>query len=38
MADPERNEFCIIPKGPFELDDDGRASYLNDRSTPSQSP
>jgi predicted enzyme related to lactoylglutathione lyase len=27
MADPEGNEFCIIPEGPFELDDDGRASY-----------
>ncbi|MGW3633231.1 VOC family protein [Streptomyces sp. NPDC005122] len=30
MADPEGNEFCVIPRGPFELDDDGRASYLND--------
>lgn len=29
MADPEGNEFCIIPQGPFELDDEGRASYLN---------
>lgn len=29
MADPEGNEFCIIPEGPFELDDDGRANYLN---------
>jgi predicted enzyme related to lactoylglutathione lyase len=29
MADPEENEFCIIPEGPFELDDEGRASYLN---------
>ncbi|MCW2931870.1 MAG: hypothetical protein JWM19_2832 [Actinomycetia bacterium] len=29
MADPEGNEFCIIPKGPFEVDDEGRASYLN---------
>lgn len=28
MADPEGNEFCIIPDGPFELDDDGRANYL----------
>ncbi|WP_141578098.1 VOC family protein [Actinomadura sp. WMMA1423] len=28
MADPEGNEFCIIPKGPFELDDEGRAHYL----------
>jgi len=33
MADPEGNEFCIIPKGSFELDDEGRASYL--ASTPS---
>jgi predicted enzyme related to lactoylglutathione lyase len=30
MADPEGNEFCIIPKGSFELDDEGRASYLSD--------
>ncbi|WP_406164796.1 VOC family protein [Streptomyces sp. NBC_00996] len=29
MADPEGNEFCIIPEGPFELDDDGRANYLS---------
>jgi predicted enzyme related to lactoylglutathione lyase len=29
MADPEGNEFCIIPNDPFELDDEGRASYLN---------
>ena len=28
MADPEGNEFCIIPDGPFELDDEGHASYL----------
>ncbi|CAM5335592.1 hypothetical protein SGLAM104S_08283 [Streptomyces glaucescens] len=28
MADPEGNEFCIIPEGPFELDDEGRANYL----------
>ncbi|WP_194895139.1 VOC family protein [Catenulispora pinisilvae] len=28
MADPEGNEFCVIPEGPFELDDEGRASYL----------
>jgi PAS domain S-box-containing protein len=37
MADPEENEFCIIPQRPFELDDDGRASYLNDNSTSPQS-
>ena len=28
MADPEGNEFCVIPKGSFELDDEGRADYL----------
>ncbi|TGN72662.1 VOC family protein [Streptomyces bauhiniae] len=28
MADPEGNEFCVIPDGPVELDDDGRAHYL----------
>lgn len=28
MADPEGNEFCVIPDGPFELDDEGRANYL----------
>jgi predicted enzyme related to lactoylglutathione lyase len=29
MADPEGNEFCVIPQGAFELDDEGRASYLS---------
>jgi predicted enzyme related to lactoylglutathione lyase len=29
MADPEGNEFCIIPQGPFDVDDEGYASYLN---------
>ncbi|MET8894205.1 VOC family protein [Streptomyces albogriseolus] len=29
MADPEGNEFCVIPSGPFELDDEGRAHYLD---------
>ncbi|MEZ3183084.1 VOC family protein [Streptomyces pimonensis] len=29
MADPEGNEFCIIPEGFFELDDEGKANYLN---------
>jgi catechol 2,3-dioxygenase-like lactoylglutathione lyase family enzyme len=33
MADPEGNEFCIIPAGPFDLDDEGRASYLIDPDT-----
>ncbi|MFH8573635.1 VOC family protein [Streptomyces sp. NPDC017993] len=27
MADPEGNEFCIIPEGPVGLDDEGRAHY-----------
>jgi predicted enzyme related to lactoylglutathione lyase len=27
MADPEGNEFCIIPSEPFEVDDQGRADY-----------
>jgi predicted enzyme related to lactoylglutathione lyase len=34
MADPEGNEFCIIPKDPFELDDEGRASYLSTQDVP----
>ncbi|MFD6289404.1 VOC family protein [Streptomyces sp. NPDC060205] len=29
MADPEGNEFCVLPDGPFELDDEGRAHYLD---------
>ncbi|MCD2462053.1 MULTISPECIES: VOC family protein [unclassified Streptomyces] len=29
MADLEGNEFCIIPEGPFELDDEGCADYLS---------
>jgi predicted enzyme related to lactoylglutathione lyase len=28
MADPEGNEFCLIPETPFEIDDDGNADYL----------
>ncbi|GGV38590.1 glyoxalase [Actinomadura cremea] len=28
MADPEGNEFCVIPEGPLDLDDEGRADYL----------
>ncbi|GGQ04352.1 hypothetical protein GCM10010249_23450 [Streptomyces roseolilacinus] len=30
MADPEGNEFCVIPPEPFEVDDDGRADYLGE--------
>ncbi|MFS8197305.1 VOC family protein [Streptomyces sp. CWNU-52B] len=29
MGDPEGNEFCVIPEGAFELDDEGRAHYLD---------
>jgi predicted enzyme related to lactoylglutathione lyase len=32
MADPDGNEFCVIPSAPFELDDQGRAHYLTDGS------
>jgi predicted enzyme related to lactoylglutathione lyase len=28
MADPEGNEFCIVPPGPLEMDGQGRVSYL----------
>ncbi|MFE9926662.1 VOC family protein [Streptomyces sp. NPDC005774] len=35
MADPEGNEFCIIPEGPFELDDEGRTDYLVPSTPPS---
>ncbi|WP_131739111.1 VOC family protein [Actinomadura roseirufa] len=28
MADPEGNEFCVIPRDPFDLDEEGRAGYL----------
>jgi hypothetical protein len=29
MADPEGNVFCIIPDRPFEIDEQGRAAYLD---------
>ncbi|MGY0489760.1 VOC family protein [Streptomyces sp. WG-D5] len=29
MADPEGNEFCILPEGSVGLDDEGRAHYLD---------
>ena len=35
MTDPEGNEFCVIPSEPFELDDEGRASYLGNRGAAS---
>jgi len=28
LADPEGNEFCVIPQGSCDIDDDGRAHYL----------
>jgi predicted enzyme related to lactoylglutathione lyase len=33
MADPEGNEFCVIPPGPFDVDDDGHADYLGGAET-----
>jgi predicted enzyme related to lactoylglutathione lyase len=29
MADPEGNEFCLIPVEPFEFDESGHADYLD---------
>ncbi|MFB8352871.1 VOC family protein [Streptomyces niveus] len=29
MADPEGNEFCVIPQGSVGLDSEGRANYLD---------
>lgn len=29
LADPEGNEFCVLPQGPFDLDAEGRAHYLD---------
>ena len=34
MADPEGNEFCIIPAGPFDVDADGHTDYLHRLKTP----
>jgi predicted enzyme related to lactoylglutathione lyase len=31
MADPEGNEFCVIPNYPFEIDDEGHTDYLTPR-------
>jgi predicted enzyme related to lactoylglutathione lyase len=33
MADPEGNEFCVIPAGSCEIDDEGRAHYLTGQPT-----
>jgi predicted enzyme related to lactoylglutathione lyase len=29
MADPEGNEFCLLPSTPWEMDELGRADYLD---------
>ena len=29
MADPEGNEFCVIPTAPFHFDEHGRTDYLD---------
>ena len=29
MADPEGNEFCVIPEAPFDFDEQGHADYLD---------
>jgi len=31
MADPEGNEFCLLPDEPFEIDDDGNVTYMQGR-------
>jgi hypothetical protein len=36
MADPEGNEFCIIPKDPFELDDAGAHQLPEQPRSPTQ--
>jgi predicted enzyme related to lactoylglutathione lyase len=30
MADPEGNEFCVVPAGPIDFDEEGRTHYLED--------
>ncbi|MEU5882179.1 VOC family protein [Spirillospora sp. NPDC047279] len=29
MADPEGNEFCVIPRGSLDMDDEGHVGYLD---------
>ena len=31
MADPEGNEFCVVPTGPIDFDEEGRTHYLEDQ-------
>ena len=30
MADPEGNEFCVVPAGTVDFDEEGRAHYVED--------
>lgn len=30
MADPEGNEFCLVPATPIRFDENGRADYLDE--------
>ncbi len=29
MTDPEGNEFCVLPEGPWDIDEFGHADYLD---------
>ena len=29
MADPEGNEFCVVPTAPFDFDEQGHTNYLD---------
>jgi hypothetical protein len=33
MADPEGNEFCVVPTAPFDFDEQGRTNYLDNVET-----
>ena len=33
MADPEGNEFCLLPGGEWRIDDDGVAHYPRETAT-----
>jgi predicted enzyme related to lactoylglutathione lyase len=33
MADPEGNEFCVVPPGPIDFDEQGRTHYQDDTET-----
>jgi predicted enzyme related to lactoylglutathione lyase len=34
MEDPEGNEFCVVPSGPTDFDDEGGTHYLADLGRP----